>query len=45
MTTLLALLIVVSPIALIAALVDTLRVAAKRGGYPDISFTWRAYGA
>lgn len=45
MSTLLVLLIVASPFALIAFVLDTLGAAAQRGGYPDVSFTDRAYGA
>ncbi len=45
MSTLLVLLIVASPFALIAFVLDTLRVAARRGGYPEVSLTYRAYGA
>jgi hypothetical protein len=45
METLLALFIVAAPFVLIALVVDALRVADKRGGFPAISFTYRAYGA
>jgi hypothetical protein len=45
MSTLLVLLVVASPFALVALVLDTLRVAARRGGFPEVSLTYRAYGA
>jgi hypothetical protein len=43
--TLLILLLIASPFALVAFVIDTLRVADRRGGFPATALTYRAYGA
>lgn len=37
--------VLVSLVALAAGVVDTVRSASRQGGYPDVSLTYRAYGA
>jgi len=37
--------VIVPLIALVLGAVDTVRVAARRGGYPAVSFTYRSYAA
>jgi hypothetical protein len=36
---------IVSLIALAAGVVDTVRSGSRQGGYPNVSLTYRAYGA
>jgi len=46
MPSILAVAIVIVPLILLAvAALDTVRIAARQGGYPAVSLTYRAYGA